>query len=80
MSRNPYLDYAEAMARAQVFEPWESPPRRRGPRRPTLANAMKQAAKAGIQVASAMFTPEGVKLELSGNQNGPTSNPWDAVQ
>lgn len=49
-------------------------------RKLTLDRALRQAEKAGLRVASAVLTPEGVKLELGESEGGQTANPWDTVQ
>jgi hypothetical protein len=54
---------------------------RRGPRRPTLAAALKEASKAGQHVAGAVFEPGKIELRFGepGGTAAPTSNPWDEV-
>jgi hypothetical protein len=51
----------------------------RAPRRPTLANALKQADKAGKSVRGAVIDPDG-KIELTfGEPDLPeANNPWHA--
>lgn len=83
---NPFLQYAEVFARAPTFEPWEGLPRTRGPRKPTLAAAMRQAAKAGVTPVAATIKSDGsVRLEFqrdaadhASTQTG-EPNEWDKV-
>lgn len=55
-------------------------PRRRRLKKPTLAGALKQASRAGVTVAGATLTSDGVVLTF-GNNSAPTqsANPWDEV-
>jgi len=63
-----------------IFEPWESPTRRRKKRKPNLASALKQASKAGVAVAGATITADGVTLEFGQPDAVKTNtNPWDEV-
>jgi hypothetical protein len=51
-------------------------PRRR-PRKPTLALALKQAAKAGVPVRRARIEPDGsIALDIGEPQPTETDNPW----
>jgi hypothetical protein len=54
----------------------EAPPKRRRQRRPTLASALREAAKAGVPVRSAQV--EAGKVTLTFGEVEPTdeSNPW----
>jgi hypothetical protein len=78
-----YAAHPERFSREHPsLEPWEiktiKPPKKR--RRPvTLQRAMKAASKAGIAVAGATLTPEGVKLDI-GEAVQHSPNPWDSVQ
>ena len=56
--------------------------RRRSPRNPTLASALKQATKAGVAVAGATINPDGsveVEFGKSGQPGHAAGNEWDKV-
>jgi hypothetical protein len=65
--------------RVQAVRPGASK-KARALRRPTLANALKQADKAGKSVRGVVIDPDG-KFELKfGEPDAPQSdNPWDKV-
>jgi hypothetical protein len=54
-------------------------PVRRRQRKPTLANALKQAAKAGVPVKSAVVGAEGVTLQFGKSEQATDLNDWDEV-
>lgn len=77
-------------ARPSAFEPWEiethKPPRKRKRirRKPTLSGALRQARKAGLEVARYEIDPDG-RISVVTGQPEPTSNiaprnEWDTVQ
>jgi hypothetical protein len=55
------------------------PARKRRPRKPTLAGALKQASKAGVDVKGATLAADGsVSLQFGEAEPSEASNPWDA--
>jgi hypothetical protein len=49
---------------------------KRAPRKPTLASALKQAAKAGVTVLRAEMTADKIILVLAESEPTEASNPW----
>lgn len=63
----------------EILETTKPPAKKRSRKRKmTLDRAMRQVDKAGLRIASATLTPEGVKLELG--EVDQTANPWDSIQ
>ena len=57
----------------------EKPARKRRARKPTLAGALKQASKAGVDVKGATLAADGsVSLQFGEAEPSEASNPWDA--
>jgi hypothetical protein len=57
----------------------EKPARKRRERKPTLAGALKQASKAGVDVKGATLAADGsVSLQFGEAEPSEASNPWDA--
>jgi hypothetical protein len=72
---------------ADPRERWEfttTPKPKARKRKMTLVRAIRQAAKAGVAIRSAMLTPEGVELQLIPGDHFEAApdkpNPWDTVQ
>jgi hypothetical protein len=55
------------------------PPSRKRQRKPSLAAALKQAAKAGKPVKAATLGAEGVTLQFGKSDQSTEFNPWDEV-
>jgi sugar/nucleoside kinase (ribokinase family) len=56
-----------------------SRPRRAAARKPSLAAALREAKKAGVPVAAATITGQGVALTFGEATTGTDANPWDEV-
>jgi hypothetical protein len=57
----------------------EKPARKRRARKPTLAGALKQASKAGVDVKGATLAADGsMSLQFGEAEPSEASNPWDA--
>jgi len=77
-----FREFQEIRARKYGPRPNPSPPKpaapARKPRQPTLASALKQAAKAGKSVKGAEIYPGHVVLQF-GEPTPINANPWDEV-